>query len=216
MSTDLQISDIPYLIRPMQLDDIDGVLLIEQASFPLPWPAAAFQYDLTRNQQAHYFVVTPRKSPSPKDKCEETPAWWQRIWHGEVGRHSDILGYAGFWRLVDEAHIANIAVAPAWRRRGLGELLLVTIFDQATQIGVEVLTLEVRISNKAAQQLYRKYGFDVVGERRHYYSDSGEDALIMTTDNLTSMSFQQNLQKTVDALRRRLKMPGACVEAPGI
>ena len=95
-----------------------------------------------------------------------------------------ILGFAGMWILYDEAHITTIGVDPQHRGRGLGELLLVDLFAEALRRGASWLTLEVRVSNAAAQELYRKYGFDVQGTRRRYYSDNNEDAYIMWSRSL--------------------------------
>jgi len=114
-----------------------------------------------------------------------------------------IVGYGGFWLMAGEAHITTIAVRPELRRRGIGELLLVAMLDRATELGAEVATLEVRVSNIAAQTLYRKYGFRQVGLRRRYYSNN-EDALIMTTNRLTSAPFQRRFQGLKVALREKL------------
>ena len=114
-----------------------------------------------------------------------------------------IVGYGGFWLMAGEAHISTIAVRPELRRRGIGELLLVAMIDRATDLGAKVATLEVRVSNTAAQSLYRKYGFRQVGLRHRYYSNN-EDALIMTTDRLTSAHFQRHLQGLKIALREKL------------
>ena len=163
MATDLWRSEISYLVRRMDLEDLDEVLAIERATFPLPWPASAFRYDLTRNEHAHYFVATPRR-PLPVENAPSIGRrWWRSVRRDEPARSRTILGYTGYWSLVDEAHIANLAVAPAWRGRGLGELLLIRVLDHAVEMGLNVATLEVRVGNRVAQQLYRKYGFEVVG-----------------------------------------------------
>jgi ribosomal-protein-alanine N-acetyltransferase len=96
--------------------------------------------------------------------------------------------------MVDEAHISTIAAHRDWRRRGIGELLLVVMIDHAAEIGASVVTLEVRVSNLPAQMLYRKYDFEVAGRRRHYYSDNNEDALIMSTPTITSAEFQRAMR----------------------
>ncbi len=121
-----------------------------------------------------------------------------------VGIRPPILGYSGFWLMVGEAHISTIAVQPNWRRRGIGELLLVAMLDRAMELEAEMATLEVRVSNVTAQNLYRKYGFRQVGLRRRYYRDSGEDALIMSTERLTSAAFQSHFQQLKRALREKL------------
>ena len=117
-----------------------------------------------------------------------------------------IIGFAGIWLMVDEAHLVTIAVAPGQRGKGLGELLLVTMIDLACILGATVMTLEVRVSNHVAQSLYRKYGFKNEGVRRRYYSDNGEDALIMTTDNLTSASYQAHYQELKRALLAKVSV----------
>jgi ribosomal-protein-alanine N-acetyltransferase len=86
--------------------------------------------------------------------------------------------------MVDDAHITTFSVHPDWRRRGVGQQLLMGVADMAREIGARRLTLEVRASNEAAQRLYERFGFDIVGRRKAYYTDNGEDALIMTTPPL--------------------------------
>jgi ribosomal-protein-alanine N-acetyltransferase len=97
-----------------------------------------------------------------------------------------ICGYVGFWVMADEAHITTIAVSEELQRRGIGELLLLTVFDRARELYANVVTLEVRVSNTGAQNLYLKYGFKQVGVRKAYYTDNREDAYIMTTGDITS------------------------------
>lgn len=144
-------------IRPMRVEDIPAVLDIEARALPRPWPPGALRHEIEANPQAAYFVARLRS---------------------EAGR---VVGYAGLWMQVDEAHISMIAVDPTLQRRGVGEQLLLRLADHALAAGAERLTLEVRASNRAAQALYARYGFEVVGRRERYYSDNNEDALIMTT-----------------------------------
>jgi ribosomal-protein-alanine N-acetyltransferase len=123
-----------------------------------------------------------------------------------------ILGYGGFWMMAGEAHISTIAVQSSWRRLGIGELLLVAMLDRATELEADMATLEVRVSNVTAQNLYRKYGFRQAGLRRRYYRDNDEDALIMSTERLTSANFQSHFQQLKRVLREKLtqgldKMP---------
>ncbi|TME32736.1 MAG: ribosomal-protein-alanine N-acetyltransferase [Chloroflexi bacterium] len=152
----------------MTLDDIDGVQEVERASFPVPWPANAFRHELTQNKNARYLVAR------------------------EGGR---IVGYAGLWLMVDEAHITTFAVHPDSRRQRIGERLLVRVFEMAAALNAEWLTLEVRASNLAAQKLYEKYGFRRAGVRRRYYSDNNEDALIMWTERLRERPVRERLAK---------------------
>jgi len=163
----------PIVIEDMGIDDIDAVQVVERASFPVPWPANAFRHELTQNKNAHYIVA-------------------------KEGDH--IVGYAGLWLSLDEAHITTFAVLPEYRRRKIGERMLVAVFDRAVRLGAEWLTLEVRASNLGAQRLYEKYGFRPAGIRRRYYSDNNEDAIIMWTDRLKDRSVRDRLAKLRAAL----------------
>ena len=106
-----------------------------------------------------------------------------------------IIGFTGFWIMADEAHITNIAVRELQRRQGIGELLLISTIDLATELNARIITLEVRASNTAAQNLYGKYGFTQTGLRRGYYIDNREDAVLMSAENISSAPFQAHLQR---------------------
>jgi ribosomal-protein-alanine N-acetyltransferase len=167
------VSTAPVLVEDMTLDDIDGVQVVERASFPVPWPANAFRHELTQNKNARYVVAR---------------------------EGATIVGYAGLWLMVDEAHITTFAVLPEHRRRRIGERMLQRLFDIADEMGAEWLTLEVRVSNLGAQRLYEKYGFRRAGVRRRYYSDNNEDALIMWTDRIKDHAVRERLAKLKRAL----------------
>lgn len=162
----------PYRFRPMSREDLGQVLEIERASFPTPWPASAYRYEIEHNNAATYVVMEPAQPP--QDEAE-------------------ILGYAGFWLIVDEAHISTIAISPRHRSRGLGLLLLLEVIRHATGLGAAMVTLEVRRSNLVAQALYWKCGFQQTGVRRAYYSDTREDALILATPPLSDPTYQARL-----------------------
>lgn len=155
----------------MTLDDIPDVHDIELQSFPIPWPAYAFRQELETNRLAHYLV------------CRAA---------------TETVAYAGIWMMVDEAHVTTFAVLPAWRRRGLGGRLLLSVLQLAVELGASVATLEVRLTNVAARALYQRFGFRPVGVRPRYYSDNAEDALIMTTDMLDSPSMQSRMADMAD------------------
>ncbi len=142
------------VILPMHVDDLPAVHAIERQSFSTPWPPHAYRAELETNELARYLCA----------------------WVG--GR---IVGYAGMWVMVDEAHITTFAVDPGWRRRGVGDRILVALLDVAVERGARDATLEVRVSNLGARRLYEKFGFRPVGIRPRYYSDDFEDALVMTT-----------------------------------
>jgi ribosomal-protein-alanine N-acetyltransferase len=171
-------SGLPYRIEPMTLADLDEVVALEQVCFSAPWPRRAFQNDI-HNSYARYVVLRAADSPT-------------------------VLGYAGLWLSVDEAHITTLAVRPNHRRRGLGELLLLHLFDLAAEVETRFLSLEVRASNEAALSLYRKYGFRQEGVRPRYYPDTGEDALIMWSGDLAAPTYRRFLQQRQQVLSSRL------------
>jgi ribosomal-protein-alanine N-acetyltransferase len=186
----------PYVVEPMALSDLDEVMSIEQASFSSPWSRRAYRYEIVENEHSTMLVARPAPELFAR------PAGWLR----RLGLFAPgpVLGYAGFWLLVDDAHVATIAVHPGWRRRGLGELLLVSLIKRASALGAGRATLEVRVSNRAAQALYDKYDFRIVERRRRYYSDNNEDAYLMATPPFTSAGFRENLERRLTALSERL------------
>jgi len=162
-------------IEPMTFDDIPTVHAIERSSFTVPWPDEAYRNELLTNRLASYVVARSG---------------------------DEVIGFAGLWVMVDEAHITTFAVHPGWRRRGIGERLLLALLDLAVARRAREATLEVRLSNMPARRLYEKYGFRPVGIRPRYYSDNGEDALIMTTDTLASTGMRERVERlrtTLDA-----------------
>lgn len=180
--------ELPYLIEPMQTRDIPEVMEIERVCFPIPWPARAYQYEIEENSMSTHLVA---RAVSP----ESQQGFWGRVKGAVPGVHprGPIVGYGGFWVIIDEAHISTLAVAPAHRRKGIAELLLLRMIRLALGRGVTAVTLEVRVSNTPAQRLYDKYGFTVQGRRPRYYSDNGEDALIMSTPRIDSDSYRRRL-----------------------
>jgi ribosomal-protein-alanine N-acetyltransferase len=208
----------------MDLDDIPEVLEIDRASYSVPWPASAYRREILHNRNARYVVLrevvdgetrAPRPAPSSRSLLPPFLRWPLRSEPRPPGV-GQIHGYAGMWLMVDEAHITTIAMRPAWRGRGLGELLLVSMIESALDTGAERVTLEVRVSNETAQNLYRKYGFRQQGIRPRYYADDNEDAYIMTTDDIREEGYQRRFDSLVAALRARL-LDGRqfTVSAPG-
>lgn len=158
-------------ISPMTLDDIPRVHEIERMSFPVPWPSYAFRQELETNRMAHYLVA-------------RTP--------------EGIVAYGGIWLMVDEAHVTSFAVHPDQRRSGIGGRLMLDLMELSVHLGARVATLEVRLSNEPARLLYGRFGFRPVGVRPRYYSDNGEDALIMTTEPLGSPFMRRRLAEMTD------------------
>jgi ribosomal-protein-alanine N-acetyltransferase len=188
---------LPYLVEPMTLDDIDRVMEIEQVVFPAPWSARAYHYEITKNDHSTMLVVRPA-APNAR------PIEHLRRQLG-LARPAPLLGYAGFWLLVDEAHICTIAVHPQWQGQGLGELLLVSLLDKSRLLDARRATLEVRVSNNTALELYRKYSFEIISRRKRYYTDNNEDAYIMTTPPFETAGFQTMLDHRLRLLHARLR-----------
>lgn len=146
---------VSYTIRPMTEADVDDVCRVELASFPIPWSRDAFVKEVTENNLAHYFVA-------------------------EVRGHA--IGYAGMWLIWDGADVTNVAVLPEYQGMGIGTALVKKMADTVRASGAQTLMLEVRRSNVVAQHVYEKLGFTVCGERKGYYEDNREDAILMELD----------------------------------
>lgn len=152
------------IIETMKLKDVEEVAKIERVSYSSPWPVHAFANEIMGNRLAYYIVAR-----YPKNK--------------------KIVGYAGMWLIMEEAHITNLAVHPDFRRRGIGEKLLITLIKKAIKRKIKWMTLEVRESNKVAQHLYAKYQFKLIGVHKGYYLDNNENAIIMWSENLQDTNF---------------------------
>jgi [ribosomal protein S18]-alanine N-acetyltransferase len=203
-------ASLPFVVEPMVAADIDEVMAIERIAFAgAPWTASAYRHELARNEMAHYFVVRKQHAPLPAGARRRRRPLWQKLLPRNLPAADalallPIVAYGGFWLMVDEAHISTIATAPAWRHKYLGELLLAAMVEQAQSLGALHATLEVRVTNTIAQSLYRKYRFHEEGRRRRYYSDNGEDALIMTTDRIDQPEFQEAFELLEQQLWARL------------
>jgi ribosomal-protein-alanine N-acetyltransferase len=203
-----------YYVDRMTTADINEVIEIERQSFTLPWPVNAYRRELQDNRTAHYIVV--RKTPTPGSppaaplrETDEPKGLLSFLWRKPPPPRPregppTIFAYAGLWLMVDEAHITTIAVRREYRGRGLGELVLSGLIDIAMEVGARLMTLEVRISNTEAQNLYLKFGFKQSGLRRRYYSDNNEDALIMTAEAINSPIFLNNYRLLKKSLAQKL------------
>ncbi len=200
---------LAYTVEPMGLKDIPEVMEIERVSFPSPWPFSAYRHEVSQNRLAHYFVARQQSLPEPDAGVEEQKRSLlqrvQRLAHVTTDCRPAVVGYCGFWIAADEVHISTIAVDPDHRERGIGQLLLVTAIERALELGANIISLEVRVSNMVAQRLYSKYGFKAVGRRRRYYSDNREDALIMIAEHIGSTPYQSLFRKRRDQLVHRLR-----------
>ncbi|MBI5030696.1 MAG: ribosomal protein S18-alanine N-acetyltransferase [Chloroflexi bacterium] len=199
-----------YRIETMTPQDVTAVMDIEIEAFSAPWSARAYDYELRYNEMAHYYSARPTQElvtpiVERQSLLKRLLGREKAISMLEASPTVPLVGYGGFWLMVDEAHISTIATHADWRRRGIGELLLLAMIDGATEVGARWVTLEVRVSNTGAQRLYHKYGFDVTGIRKRYYSDNNEDALIMTTPLITTIDYQIKLQGLKGVLFKRLE-----------
>ncbi len=169
-------------IAPMTAADIRTVIRIEALSFTSSWPPSAFASELNDNKLAHYFV-------------------------GRVAG-DEIVAYGGIWAILEDSHVTTIAVHPDWRGKRYGEEMLVHLLHEAIDRGASWITLEARESNGVAQNLYRKYGFTTVSTRRAYYSDNGENAVVMWAGNLRGELYRARLRTLEDELFARISGGG--------
>jgi [ribosomal protein S18]-alanine N-acetyltransferase len=201
----------------MGQDDVTEVSRVERRCFANPWPASAYRRELRNREQNYYVVLRALHGAMASGNCTATGHGSTRLGEGlralpkfhilpfprrshqpQPGPH--VAGFAGMWTVFDEAHITTIGVDPLYRGRGFGELLVLALIDEAVRRGATWLTLEVRVSNGIAQDLYRKYGFAVQGTRRRYYSDNGEDAYVMWSRSLRDPAYLA----LIEELRRSL------------
>ncbi|MBS4021652.1 MAG: ribosomal protein S18-alanine N-acetyltransferase [Dethiobacter sp.] len=162
------------IIERMKIEHVEQVGAIEKMVYPSPWSKGAFISEIDENSFASYYVAL--------DDCQ-------------------VIGYGGIWIILDEAHITNLAVHPRYQRLQVGTALLQQLIYEALAHGVRRMTLEVRFSNKIAQNLYCKFGFMPRGVRTKYYSD--EDAMIMWLDDLELIKTQLEQVRTQQISQRR-------------
>jgi ribosomal-protein-alanine N-acetyltransferase len=174
----------------MRETDIAQVMDIEREAFPSSWPQTAYRREL-QNSAARYLVITEASDEPDTQPPRGVWSAMRRIVGGEPPHANErLLGFIGLWLMVGEAHVVTVAVREEYRRMGIGERLLIAAIELAREYDQELITLEVRASNDAAQRLYEKYGFDRAGLRVRYYSDNHEDAVIMTTPPIASPEFR--------------------------
>jgi ribosomal-protein-alanine N-acetyltransferase len=209
---------LPYSVRRMTREDLAQVTEIDREAFPTQWPPANYRQEL-QNRLAHYVVacddnrtaeapgVIPRKGLF---NLLSIMPWVKRL-HPPNDAFKNatqqyIVGFSGIWVMADEAHITNIAVRQQYQGQGIGELMLIATIDLSRGLKASSMTLEVRVSNLVAQNLYSKYGFAKTGVRRGYYLDNREDAIIMSAESIESEPFQARLQTLREALAKKLEL----------
>ena len=224
---------MPFAVRPLTRDDIAQSAEIERDAFPTMFPPTPFARELKNRRASYLVAVSSdpslvpqpdaaggegeRRAPAPRHSRHSraggnpsillrwlrTAAWWRIRPPAWQPGQDYLVGFLGIWYSVDEAHIVSVGVRREYRRRGIGEMLLIAGIEQAVAKRVEVVTLEVRVSNDAARGLYSKYGFAERGLRKAYYKDNREDALIMTTDSILGAPFSARFGSLVDCHERR-------------
>lgn len=229
---------MPYVVRPMRLEDVEQVSEAERECFATPWPQQAYRRELRDNRLGRYIVLTWQEpdgavgrseggattsttegvasaSPGEDQAGDDILAGMRRAvaqllrpfarTTATTGEQPDrVVGFAGMWLMLDEAHVTTICVRRCLRGQGFGELLLASLMEVAMELQAQRVTLEVRVTNASAQQLYRKYTFREAGVRKRYYSDNGEDALIMWSDRLDSIEFRERFTELKVRLAQRL------------
>ena len=166
-------ADLVVHMVPMRRRHLRAVLRIEAQVYPRPWSLGLFVSELALRGSRAYWVA--------------------RV-------DGYVVGYCGLMVSVDDAHVTTLAVDPAWHRRTIGSRLLLTLAREAVARGAAGLTLEVRMGNKGAQELYRRFGFRPAGVRKNYYVETNEDALVMWADDVNGAEYSRRL----DDIARRL------------
>jgi ribosomal-protein-alanine N-acetyltransferase len=197
-----------YKVDPMQWADVPAVMSIEHRSFTLPWSDYTYKHELLENVHSHYFVVRRIEHATAKR------SGWLAFLRPQPKAADSVVGYGGFWLIADEAHISTIASHPDWRGRGLGELTLLVMIERAIEMKANMVTLEVRVTNSVAQNLYRKYGFELAGRRARYYRDNDEDADLMTVEGVQLPEYRWKLQDLRTALENQLQREAMRANAP--
>src|SRR3990172_804539 len=207
----------------MTKEDIAQVTEIDREAFPTQWPPPNYQNEL-RNHMAFLSVVCDGEKPATllaeelggEKKRSRLSSWLKQLFTGNTSlgdkpvqsTNDRIIGFVGSWIMADEAHITSVAVRETHRRQGIGEMLIIDAIELAMKMKADILTLEVRVSNTGAQSLYSKYSFIQVGLRKAYYTDNREDAVIMSTDKISTPAFQTRFQELKQAHARRNAVTG--------
>ncbi len=208
-------SEMPFALRPMQERDLAQAAEIERDAFPTLFPPTSFRREL-KNRLARYLVAWRHEAPPElvTEYASGQQGTSRRFLHRAAsflrGRpvawqpgQQYIVGFLGTWYMPDDAHIVSVGVRSDYRGCGIGELLLIGAIEQAQQRRMPAVTLEVRVSNHIAQNLYKKYGFEKMGVRKGYYSDNREDALIMTAFGIRTLSYQEEFSRLTESHRQR-------------
>jgi len=215
--------------------DIEEVSRVEARCFTNPWPISAYQRELKRPEHNYYIVLRDDPESDSNDTLSSSGTGpdaefdWsvnvrsrrpRRFVLWPFGRRNGnnhkppIIGFAGMWNMLDESHITTIGVLPEYRGRGLGEVLFISMMEEAKRREVTWVTLEVRVTNHSAQNLYRKYGFTIQGRRPRYYSDNNEDAFIMWSESIRDPAYLDRLEQLKRQLVHRMSFEDQSHSSP--
>jgi ribosomal-protein-alanine N-acetyltransferase len=190
-------------IELMRESDVNTVQEIEREIFATPWPRNAYYRELASRASAHYVVLRQEGMDAPVRESR-TPDF-----------DATIIGYGGMWRMYDEAHITTIGVRRDLQHHGYGRILFAGLVQAAYDMGAKWVTLEVRTTNDNAMHMYEGFGFKVIGRRKGYYTDNGEDAIVMWSDSIHSPRFRKGYESNLEridsdvrGLRRELLTKG--------
>ncbi|HEX2908078.1 MAG TPA: ribosomal protein S18-alanine N-acetyltransferase [Phototrophicaceae bacterium] len=184
-------------LRYMTLADVPQVAAIDRLAFDLPWSERAYSYEVTESTYSYMVVLEVAEEAAPGQ------GWlrWLPALNGR-GHSRQIVGYGGLWNIMSEAHVSTIAVHPNYQGRGWGEILLAGMVRRSLRLQADYVALEVRVTNTRAQNLYRKYEFETVGTKAHYYRNNNEDAYDMRLA-LTTPDIQPRLEERFAALQAK-------------
>jgi len=162
----------------MREGDVPVVQEIEREIFSTPWPRNAYYRELASRNTAHYIVLR---------------------------RDNEVIGYGGMWRMYDEAHVTTIGVRRDLHHTGFGRILFAGLVQAAYDMGAKWITLEVRTTNDNAMRMYEGFGFKVIGRRKGYYTDNGEDAIVMWSDSIHSPRFRRAYETNLERIETDVK-----------
>ncbi|MEM9214660.1 MAG: ribosomal protein S18-alanine N-acetyltransferase [Cyanobacteria bacterium P01_F01_bin.150] len=195
----IEISPCPIVIEELTEQYLQAVIQMDQNCLGGLWTEAGYRREI-ESPNSQLLII--RMASKTLNKPSEPPL-----------RHSNLIGIGCVWFILEEAHITLLAIKAPYRRQGFGQILLMVLLETSIQRQSQWATLEVRCSNRPAQQLYEKFGFITIGQRKKYYQDTGEDALILWNKELQKPVLQYNLAQIKQKALERLHINGWCVES---
>jgi ribosomal-protein-alanine N-acetyltransferase len=188
-----------FIIRPMQVTDVNAVMALERQVFSMPWPAFVYFHEIQHNELAFMGLIEAQGIAVERKLPFSPSGWLKRL----AQEHHPIAAYGGVWLDGDEGHISTVASSPEYRGQGFGELMLLALLGRAIVEGMHGAMLEVRVGNSVAQTLYYKYGFQIDGRHYGYYRDNNEDAYVMRVFDFTP-DYRAFIKTRMDEMARRI------------